>query len=356
MMLKVYLSLSFLLGILLVAQAHGKEKEIGFYQLKRGDLKLNLTNYGATVVSVIVPDKHGNLDDITLGYDDIEQYKNDSWYFGALIGRVANRIGHARFTLDRHTYKLPANDHGNTLHGGFTGFSDVIWTVKGHKEDSYITFTYDSHDNEQGFPGRVEVAVTYMLIGRNKYAVKMIAKPVDKATPVNLAQHTYWNLGGQKSGDILSHKVQILGSKITAVDENLIPTGILESVKGTPYDFLKPRTVGSRVNELPGLYDINYVIDGDKSRHMQKVVTVRENVSGRKLELWSNQVGLQFYTGGMLNATKGKDGAVYDKHAGIALETQGLPDSLNHPDFPSQIVRPGQTYNHYMLYRFTACC
>ncbi|QCE13961.1 aldose 1-epimerase-like [Vigna unguiculata] len=355
-MMKVYLTFSFLLAVLLVAQAHGKEKEIGFYQLKRGNLKMNLTNYGATVVSVIVPDKHGNLDDITLGYDDIEQYKNDSWYFGALIGRVANRIGHARFTLHNHTYNLPANDHGNTLHGGFTGFGDVIWTVKAHKEDSYITFTYDSQDNEEGFPGRVEVAVTYMLLGRNKYVVKMIAKPVDKPTPVNLAQHTYWNLGGQKSGDILSHEVQIFGSKITAVDNNLIPTGKLESVKGTPYDFLEPRTVGSRVNEVPGLYDINYVLDGNSSRHLQRVATVRENVSGRKLELWSNQVGVQFYTSGMLNATKGKDGAVYDRYGGIALETQGLPDSVNHPDFPSQIVHPGHTYKHYMVYRFTACC
>lgn len=200
------------------------------------------------------------------------------------------------------------------------------------------------------------MTVTYMLLGRDKFGVKMIAKPVDKATPVNLAQHTYWNLGGQKSGhDILSHEVQIFGSKITPVDEKLIPTGKFESVKGTPYDFLEPRTVGSRVNDLPGLYDVNYVLDGKSSRHLQKVVTVRDDVSGRKLELWSNQVGLQFYTGGMLTATKGKDGAVYEKHAGLALETQGFPDSVNHPNFPSQIVHPGQTYKHYMVYRLTAC-
>ncbi|RZC16971.1 Aldose 1-epimerase [Glycine soja] len=321
-MFKVYLVSSFLLGLLLLAQAHGNDKKIGFYQLKRGDLHLNLTNYGASLISVIVPDKHGNLDDITLGYDDIEQYKNDSWYFGATIGRVANRIGHAQFTLDGHTYKLPANDHGNTLHG---------------------------------FPGRLEVSVTYMLIGTNKYSLKMIARPIDKATPVNLAHHTYWNLKGQNSGDnILSHEVQIFGSKITPVDKELIPTGKFESVKGTPYDFLEPREVGSRINDLPGLYDMNYVLDASSPYHFRKVIIVREKVSGRKLELWSNQLGLQFYTGGMLNATKGKDGAIYHKHGGMALETQGFPDAVNRPNFPSQIVRPGETYKHYMVYRFTA--
>ncbi|RDX86305.1 Aldose 1-epimerase, partial [Mucuna pruriens] len=357
-MFKVHLILSFLLGFLLLTQArihpHGKDNKIGFYQLRRGNMELNLTNYGATIVSVIVPDKHGNLGDITLGYDDIEQYKNDTIYFGALIGRVANRIGHAQFTLDGHTYNLTVNDHGNTLHGGITGFSDVVWTVESHKEDSHITFAYNSYDNEQGFPGRLEVRVTYMLIGTNKYAVKMIARPIDKATPVNLAQHTYWNLGGQHGGDILSHEVQIFGSKITPVDDKLIPTGKLESVKGTPYDFLEPRKVGSRIHDLPGLYDMNYVLDGNSSKHFRKVVIVKDNVSGRKLELWSNQVGLQFYTSGMLKHVKGKDGAIYRKYGGIALETQGFPDAVNHPNFPSQIVRPGETYQHYMVLREVA--
>ena len=193
-----------------------------------------------------------------------------------------------------------------------------------------------------------------MLIGTNKYSLKMIARPIDKATPVNLAHHTYWNLKGQNGGDILSHEVQIFGSKITPVDKELIPTGKFESVKGTPYDFLEPREVGSRINDLPGLYDMNYVLDASSPYHFRKVIIVREKVSGRKLELWSNQLGLQFYTGGMLNATKGKDGAIYHKHGGMALETQGFPDAVNRPNFPSQIVRPGETYKHYMVYRFTA--
>lgn len=182
----------------------------------------------------------------------------------------------------------------------------------------------------------------------------MIAKPVDKATPVNLAQHTYWNLRGHNSGDILSHSVQIFGSQITPVDKDLIPTGKLQSVKGTPYDFLKPKQVGSQIHELPGLYDMNYVLDKSGQQHFSKVAVVRDPVSGRKMELWSNQLGLQYYTSGMLNDTKGKDGAIYHKYAGIALETQGFPDSVNYPYFPSQIVHPGQIYKHYMVYRFTA--
>ncbi|XP_027337998.1 aldose 1-epimerase-like [Abrus precatorius] len=353
-MFKSFLFATFLLALLLIAQAREDDKNIGLYQLKRGNMQLNFTNYGATIISVILPDRHGNLADVTLGYDFIQQYQNDTCYFGALIGRVANRIGHAQFTLDGKTYQLPANDHGNTLHGGTTGFSDVVWTVESHREDSHITFTYDSCDREEGFPGQLKVSVTYMLIGTNKLAVKMIANPVDKATPVNLAQHSYWNLRGHNSGDILSHKVQIFGSHITPVDDKLIPTGEIQSVKGTPYDFLEPKEVGSQINDLPGLYDMNYVLDKGSSEHFRKVAIIKDDVSGRKLELWSNQPGVQFYTSGMLKDTKGKDGAIYHKHAGIAMETQGFPDAVNRPNFPSQIVRPGETYKHFMVYRFTA--
>ncbi|KAK7265780.1 hypothetical protein RJT34_33403 [Clitoria ternatea] len=353
-MSKVFFLFCFLPVLLLFSEAHEHHKKIEFYQLEKGNMKLNLTNYGATIVNFILPDKHGNLADVVLGYDLIDDYKNDTTYFGALIGRVANRIGEAKFTLDGKTYKLPANDHGNTLHGGTKGFSDVAWTMKSHKKDSYITFTYSSYENEEGFPGKLEVSVTYLFIGTNKFGVKMIAKPVDKATPVNLAQHTYWNLRGHNSGDVLSHIVQIFGSHITPVDNKLIPTGQLQSVKGTPYDFLEPKSIESQINELPGLYDMNYVLDGSGNEHLSKVVVVKDPVSGRQLELWSNQVGLQYYTGGQLNNTKGKDGAIYHKHAGIALETQGFPDAVNLPNFPSQIVKPGEIYQHYMVYRFTA--
>lgn len=330
------------------------DEEIKVYQLKKGDFSVKITNYGATVLSVILPDKNGKLDDVVLGYYSIDDYKNDTTYFGGLIGRVANRIGGAKFKLNGVEYKLPANDHGNTLHGGSRGFCDVIWTVEDYQEDNHITLTYNSFDGEQGFPGDLSVKVTYMFIGTNKLALNMQAKPLNKATPVNLASHTYWNLGGDTSGDILSHTIQIFGSKITPVDDELIPTGEITPVKGTGYDFLQPQTIGSRLSEIPGGYDINYVLDNTEGKHFQRVAIVQESKSGRKMELWTNKPGVQFYTSNMLDNVKGKGGFIYSKYAALCLETQGFPDSVNHPNFPSQIVNPGETYEHIMVYRFTA--
>lgn len=205
-----------------------------------------------------------------------------------------------------------------------------------------------------GFPGDLLVSVTFLLIETNKLGVKMEAKALDKATPVNLALHTYWNLGGQSSGNILSHEIQLFASKITPVDSQLIPTGQISDIKGSAYDFLQPREIGSRINELPSGYDINYVLDGQEHEHLNKVAVVRENKSGREMQLWSNQVGVQFYTANSLSNVKGKGGFVYSNHAGFCLETQGFPDSVNHPNFPSQIVNPGETYKHVMVFRFTA--
>ncbi|KAK4350512.1 hypothetical protein RND71_029825 [Anisodus tanguticus] len=329
-------------------------EEIKVYELKKGDFSVKITNYGATVLSVILPDKHGKLDDVVLGYNSINDYKNDTTYFGGLIGRVANRIGGAKFKLNGVEYKLPANDHGNTLHGGSRGFCDVIWTVEDYQEDSHVTLTYNSFDGEQGFPGDLSVKVTYMFIGANKLALDMQATPLNKATPVNLASHTYWNLGGATSGNIFSHTIQIFGSKITPVDDKLIPTGQITPVKGTAYDFLQPRTIGSKFSEIPGGYDINYVLDNTEGKHLHRVAIVHESKSGRKMELWTNKPGVQFYTSNMLENAKGKGGLVYHKYGALCLETQGFPDSVNHPNFPSQIVNPGETYKHIMVYRFTA--
>ncbi|PIN20631.1 putative mutarotase [Handroanthus impetiginosus] len=344
----------FILGFALFTVCKASE-EIGIYELQTGYFSVNITNYGATVLSVIVPDRNGKLDDIVLGFGSIDGYKNDSTYFGALVGRVANRIGGAQFTLKGKVYKLPANDHGNTLHGGYKGFSDVIWTVKEHVKDSHLTLTYDSHDGEQGFPGEVSVTVTYLLIGENKFGIKMEAKSLTKPTPINLASHTYWNLGGHNSGNILSHIIQLQASRITPVDDKLIPTGEISPVRGTAYDFLEPRTIGSKFNELPEGYDINYVLDRTGSGiHFTKVASVWDEKSGRKLEMRTDQPGVQFYTSNMLKDTVGKGGFVYKKCAGFCLETQGFPDSVNHRNFPSQIVNPGQSYRHVMVYRFTA--
>ncbi|KAJ8553879.1 hypothetical protein K7X08_024557 [Anisodus acutangulus] len=345
---------SFVILFIIIGNSCNAAEEIKVYELKKGDFSVKITNYGATVLSVILPDKHGKLDDVVLGYNSINDYKNDTTYFGGLIGRVANRIGGAKFKLNGVEYKLPANDHGNTLHGGSRGFCDVIWKVENYQEDSHVTLTYNSFDGEQGFPGDLSVKVTYMFIGANKLALDMQAKPLNKATPVNLASHTYWNLGGATSGSIFSHTIQIFGSKITPVDDKLIPTGTITPVKGTAYDFLQPRTIGSKFSEIPGGYDINYVLDNTEGKHLHRVATVHESKSGRKMELWTNKPGVQFYTSNMLENAKGKDEFVYKKYAALCLETQGFPDSVNHPNFPSQIVNPEETYKHIMVYRFTA--
>lgn len=337
----------------------GNEDKIGVYELKKGNFSIKLTNYGATVMSVILPDKFGKLADVVLGYETVKEYVNDTTYFGAIVGRVANRIGGAQFTYDGKHYKLVPNEGKNILHGGPKGFSRVIWKVEEHDNEGrvpYITFSYYSVDGEEGFPGGLKVNVTYKIHDGNKLIIAMIAKPLNKPTPVNLAQHTYWNLGGHNSGPILGHEVQIFGSQITPVGEGLIPTGKLAPVKGTPYDFLKPHTVGSKINELPQGYDINYVLDrmGKKTGvSMKPVAIVQERKSGRVMELWTNQPGVQFYTSNMLSNVTGKGGYVYGNHAALCLETQGFPDAVNHPNFPSVMVSPGEVYEHFMLFKFS---
>eukprot|EP00262_Sarcandra_glabra_P007847 TRINITY_DN20899_c0_g1_i1.p1 TRINITY_DN20899_c0_g1~~TRINITY_DN20899_c0_g1_i1.p1 ORF type:complete len:394 (-),score=47.80 TRINITY_DN20899_c0_g1_i1:31-1113(-) len=342
-----------------VGVSTAKSKDyVGIYELRKGDFTVKLTNWGATVISVIVPDSKGNLADVALGFDSVSTYKNDSAYFGAIVGRVANRIGGAKFSLNGTEYKLVANEGKNMLHGGNPGFSDVIWTVKDKKdgESPYIKFAYHSIDGEQGFPGDLDVFVIYKLVGDYKLSVTMKAKPRNKPTPINLAQHTYWNLGGHNNGDILSNEVQLFASHYTPVDDALIPTGKTVTVEHTPYDFLQSHTIGSRIKKLPNGYDINYVLDtpGNHRHGVKKAAVVTESKSGRVMELWTNQPGLQFYTSNMLKDVVGKGGYVYGPHAALCLETQGFPDAVNHPNFPTQIVNPGQVYRHYMLYKFSS--
>nr|CAD1825209.1 unnamed protein product [Ananas comosus var. bracteatus] len=334
------------------------KKIVGLYELKKGDYSLRITNWGATITSLILLiQKVRNLVDVVLGYDGIGPYINDTTYFGALVGRVANRIARGRFVLNGKPYRLFINNGNNSLHGGHRGFSKVIWTVKEKMDGDYpyITLYYHSFDGEQGFPGDLDVYVTYKISGPYELSVHMNATAIDKATPVNLAQHTYWNLGGHDSGTILSNTVQIFASHITPVDESLIPTGQIAPVAGTPYDFLQPTTVGSHIKEVSGGgYDINYVLDGPPSPNgMRKVAAVRDGRSGRAVELWANQPGVQFYTANFLDNVKGKGGHVYGKHDALCLETQGFPDAVNHPNFPSQIVNPGEVYKHDMLFKFS---
>ncbi|KAM7267066.1 hypothetical protein ACFE04_009232 [Oxalis oulophora] len=333
-----------------------KSHKVGVYELKKGNFSIKLTNWGATIMSVVLPDKYGELGDIVLGFDSPKDYKNDSVYFGATVGRVANRIGGAKFTLNGITYKLVANEGKNMLHGGPKGFSDVLWKVKKYKKDGHsphLVFGYKSCDGEEGFPGDLSVTVSYRIIRDTHLSIIMKAKALDKPTPVNLAQHSYWNLGNHNSGNILSEEVQIFASKYTPVDKDLIPTGKLESVKGTPFDFLEPHTVGSTISKLPNGYDINYVVDDENGHKVKKVAVVHDKKTGRVMELFANQPGVQFYTGNYLKDVKGKDGVVYKAHAGLCLETQDFPDAVNHPSFPSSIVYPGKTYKHFMLYKFS---
>ncbi|XP_021837885.2 uncharacterized protein [Spinacia oleracea] len=330
--------------------------EIGVYELKKGNISVKLTNYGAIVMSVIIPDKHGKLADVVLGYDLARDYVNDTTYFGAIVGRVANRISGAQFTYKGVIYKLIPNDGKNSIHGGPKGFSRVIWDVDQYYPNDpspYVRFSYFSPDGEQGFPGNLKVKVTYKIVEGRHLSIAMEAEPLNKASPVNLVQHTYWNLGGHNSGNILSHEVQIFASQITPVDDQLIPTGKFEQVKGTPFDFLKSHAVGNKITDLPGGYDINYVVDvAKKHGPMTRVAVVNERKSGRIMELWANKPGVQFYTSNTLSAT-GKGGYVYGPHAALCLETQGFPDSVNHPNFPSVMVAPGEKYNHHMLFKFS---
>ncbi|GMJ04172.1 PATERNALLY EXPRESSED GENE 9 [Hibiscus trionum] len=359
--------LCFLLSFLLVLTSGfvngGKSKDkkdlkAEVFELKTGNMSAKFTNYGASLMSLVVPDKNGKPGDIVLGYDSPDAYSNDETYFGNVIGRVANRIRDGKFSLDGKEYQLKPNDNGkHMLHGGSGSLADVIWEVKKIKkdvEDPTILFAYDSPDGENGFPGEIKITVRYLLRSDNRMRVTMKAKSLKQATPVNLAQHTYWNLGNHDSGDILSEEIQIFASQFTPVDDELIPTGKLESVKGTPYDFLESRVIGSRIKEVPKGYDINYAIEGPNDPiKMKKTAMVKDEKSGRVMKLTSNQPGVQFYTGNLLKDVKGKGGVVYKAHAGLCLVTQGFPDAVHHPNFPSIIISPEKPYKHKMLFKFT---
>ncbi|CAL5027077.1 unnamed protein product [Urochloa decumbens] len=346
----------------LSAQAAGTDgrKMVGVYELKMGDFSVKVTNWGARLMSLVLPDSKGNLADVVLGKDTIAEYVNDTSYFGPITGRVAQRISRGRFVLDGKVYHLYRNDGRNTLHGGGRGFHKVVWTVKEFVPDCdspYITFYYRSFDGEQGFPGNLDAYVTYRLSSPYTLGVHMNATALDKPTPVNLLQHVYWNLAGHGSGDVLGHTLRLFASRYTVLDGELLPSsGRVAPVAGTPLDFRTPTAIGARIRQVMGGkvvgYDANYVIDGEPVS-MRPVAQVRDGASGRAVELWANQATMQFYTGNWLNNTKGKDGKVYNQYAGFTLETMGYVDAVNHPEFPSQTLLPGQDYKHDMVFKFS---
>src|SRR6266487_2256915 len=336
---------------------------VGVYTLKNAHgVELRVTNYGGIILSLKVPDRNGRFDDVVLGYDSLADYLRSSPYFGAIIGRYGNRIAQGRFTLDGKTYTLAKNNGSNHLHGGLKGFDKVVWDAAPFKgADSVgLVFRYTSPDGEEGYPGTLQTTVTYTLTSRGELIFDYSAT-TDRATPVNLTQHSYFNLAGDGKGDILGHVVTLNADRFTPVDSTLIPTGELRSVAGTPFDFRTPTPIGARIEQHdpqlrygPG-YDHNFVLNkGGTAGEPTLAARVYEPTSGRVMEISTTEPGLQFYSGNFLDGTlRGKHGVVYRHRYGFAMETQHFPDSPNKPAFPSTILRPGEQYRSRTIYRFT---
>jgi len=322
-------------------------------------MQVRAITFGGIITSIRVPDRRGAVDDVALGFNELEPYFSNPPYFGAIIGRYANRIANGRFMLDGRTYTLAVNNGRNHLHGGIKGFDKVVWHAEPFRNANAVglIFTHTSPDGDEGYPGTLAMKVTYTLTNANAVSFDYEAT-TDKATPVNLTQHTYFNLGGEGHGDILGHRVTIYASQMTPVDAGLIPTGIA-AVAGTPFDFRTSSAIGARIDandqqiKYGNGYDHNFVLDRTGSG-VVPAARVEEPVSGRVLEISTTEPGIQFYTGNFLDGTlTGKSGRAYGRRAGFALETQHYPDSPNHDQFPSTILRPGQTYRSKTIFAFT---
>ena len=330
-------------------------QEVDLYTMTNTNgITAKITNYGAILVSLEVPDKNGKLADITLGFDTLEGYIKGHPYFGATVGRYANRIGGARFKLNDVEYQLAANNGPNHLHGGIKGFDKVIWKaedVTAESNQAFVKLSYLSKDGEEGYPGNLTCTVTYTLTKDDELKISYEAE-TDKTTILNLTNHTYWNLAGQGNGDVLGHELMLSADKYTPVDEGLIPTGEIKSVKGSPMDFTKPMIIGSRIIQVEGGYDHNYVLNSGGGT-LALCARVYEPTSGRIMEIHTVEPGVQFYTGNFLDGSiNGKAGKVYNKHYGFCLETQHFPDSPNKPDFPSVVLKPGDKYTTVTVHKF----
>jgi len=314
---------------------------------------VKITNYGGIVTSLLVPDKNGNLEDIVLGFDDFQSYLDGHPYFGAIVGRYANRIAGGMFELKGVLYKLAANDGKNHLHGGIKGFDKVVWNSESFKgkNEVGIKLSYVSKDMEEGYPGNLKVKVIYRLTNENQLMIDYFAE-TDKACPVNLTHHGYFNLTAGKQ-NILNHEMMIKASSYVVIDEQLIPTGEIRDLIGTEMDFTQPNTVGSRIDQIKGGYDHCYVIN-KKPGQMSLIARVYEQTSGRVMEVYSTEPGVQFYSGNFLDGSIiGKHDIVYNKHFGFCLETQHFPDSPNRENFPTTMLYPGEKYTHSTVYQFS---
>lgn len=324
-----------------------------FLLVNDNGLEAKLTNYGAILISLKTPDRDGMFADIALGYDTLDAWCKDSAYMGATVGRYGNRIAGAKFDLDGNTHHVTATGDNICLHGGKQGFNQKLWHAEPVARDNAVgvAFTYTSPDGEEGFPGKLDSAVTYLLTNDDELRIGFAAT-TDKPTVVNLVHHTYWNLTGKPSNTVLDHVVTIHGDKYAAVTPNGLPTGEIASVKGTPLDFRKPKTIGADIARIAPGYDHNYVFDQSKAGS-RLVAEVVEPSTGRVMLLYTDQPGMQFYSGNFLDGKLiGKDRTAYQKHAGFCMETQKYPDSPNRPNFPSSVLRPGETYQHLMVHKF----
>jgi aldose 1-epimerase len=338
----------------------GRAVEVYTLTNRRG-AEARVITYGATLVSLKVPDRRGRIADVTLGYDDLAGYIDDpSTYFGATVGRYANRIARGRFALDGVEYVLATNNGPNHLHGGVRGFDKVVWEARplNVRGAAALRLTYLSRDGEEGYPGALSVAVTYTLTDSDELRIDYRAT-TDKDTVVNLTNHTYFNLADAGAGDILGHVLTINASRFTPTDATAIPTGELRSVRGTPFDFTRPAAIGSRIGrpdeqlKFGKGYDHNFVLDGRAGR-LRRAAEAYEPKTGRVLEVWTTEPGVQLYTGNYLSGRRGKGGATYAFRHGFCLETQHFPDSPNEPGFPTTVLRKGRTFRSTTVYKFSA--
>ena len=334
-------------------------KATDLYTITNGTLTMQVTNFGARVVSLWMPDRNGNMADIVLGYQNIDRYVNNGGerFLGAVVGRVANRIGGGKFTLEGVEYTTPQNNNGQTLHGGLKGVDMVVWDVVEATENS-IRFSYTAPDGQDGFPGNLTIVMDYILTEDNEFKVTYSAT-TDKTTAVNLSHHSFFNLKGEAGGTITDHILQIDADYITPTDSYLIPTGELMAVEGTPFDFRTAHPIGDMIDadneQLKNGrgYDMNWVLNRKDNGEVVKVMSIYEPQSGRGFELYTDQIALQFYSGNFFDGTyNGKYGKPLSFRESVVFETQKYPDALNHSNFPSIVLKPGQEYTHTCIYKF----
>jgi aldose 1-epimerase len=330
-------------------------EEVDLYTLTNAyGLRVKIMTYGATITDVETPDRDGKLANVTLSLDSLADYLKGHPFFGSTVGRYANRIAKGKFTLDGHEYKLATNNNANHLHGGNKGFDKAVWKAEPvETADSVgVAFTHVSRDGDEGYPGKLTAKVTYTLTNDNELKMDYSAT-TDKPTIVNLTNHTYWNLTGG-SRNVLDHEVLLDADRYLPVDDGLIPTGELKAVKGTPMSFLEPQTIGSRIGDVKGGYDHCYLLNKKTVKNgMSHAATIVDPSSGRVMDIFTTQPGIQFYTGNFLDGTLGRDAVKFEKNFGFCLETQHYPDSPNRPEFPSTVLRPGEKYEQSTVHKFS---